>query len=188
MTERTHASAEPRARRLPPALVFDLPVLAFLLVCWLTVAVALAHLLTGLALVGLIAAHLLTRRARVGRLFRRPRAPGVDPGARHRLAWRPGYLLFLLLAAGMAVTGLLRWAGVPREHAWHATTSYALLGLTAIHLWAIRRPLRARLRRPRRWSAPDARADRAQRQRQPHLLDFTDGEVSSMRWRSLHRG
>jgi hypothetical protein len=150
MIDLTRASTGPRARRLPPALVFDLPVLALLLVCWLTVAAALAHLLTGLALVGLIAAHLLTRRARVGRLFRRSRAPGADPGAPRRRASSLGYLLFLLLAAGMAVTGLLRWAGVPREHAWHATTSYALLGLTAIHLWTIRRPLRARLRRPRR--------------------------------------
>lgn len=150
MTGRGRAGSGPRTRRLPPAAVSDLPLLAALLVCWLTVAAAPVHLLTGLALVGLVAAHLLTRRTRISRLFQRSRPSGITPRVPRRRPRRFGSVLLLLLVAGMTVTGLARWVGVPREHAWHATLSYALLAAAAIHLWAIRRPLRARLRPPRR--------------------------------------
>ncbi len=85
-----------RRPRVPPALVTDLPVLAALVLCWLTISVAWAHLATGMALVGLIGVHL------------RPRWPQV----RRRL----GYWSFLAAAAGMTVTGLLRWAGVAAAH------------------------------------------------------------------------
>lgn len=149
MTDLARATG-PRARRLPPAVTSDLPLLGALLVCWLTVAAAHVHLLAGGVLVGLIAAHVLTRRARVSRLFRRPRPSGADRGVRPRRTRRLGSLLLLLLAAAMTVTGLARWAGVPREHAWHAPLSYALLAAAAVHLWAGRHALRARLRRPRR--------------------------------------
>lgn len=134
--------------RLPPALVTDLPVLAAVVLCWLTISVAWAHLATGLALVGLIGLHLRPRWRRVQRLFRRSGRSRSYRRADRRL----GYWSFLAAAAGMTVTGLLRWAGVPPQRAWHGGASYLLLGLVVVHLWSIRRPLRARLARPR----PDA--------------------------------
>jgi hypothetical protein len=137
-----------RRRALPPGLIFDLPVLVLLGACWLTVGLALAHLLTGLALVALIVVHLLTRRARVGRLWswRRSHPPRSTRRSSRRLLRQAGYLLLLALAAGMTVSGLLRWAGVPREQAWHATSSYALMSAAFLHAWMVRRRLRARVR------------------------------------------
>jgi hypothetical protein len=117
-------------RRLPPAVKTDLPVLVALIAAWLTVAVFWAHLATGLLLIALIALHLYTRR----------RLP------RHRLA----YGLFIVAATAMAATGLLRWAGMPPQYVWHGGISYLVLGLVAVHLWSIRRALRARIRTHRR--------------------------------------
>jgi hypothetical protein len=117
-------------RRLPPAVKTDLPVLVALIAAWLTVAVFWAHLATGLLLIALIALHLYTRR----------RWP------RRRLA----YGLFIVAATAMAATGLLRWAGIPPQYVWHGGISYLVLGLVAVHLWSIRRALRARIRTHRR--------------------------------------
>ena len=137
-----------RRRGPPPGLALDLPVLVLLGACWLTVPVVLAHLLTGLALVTLIVVHLLTRRARARLVWSWRRSPPVTNSRRspRTLVWRAGYLLLLGLAAGMTVSGLLRWAGVPREQAWHATFSYALVSAALLHAWMVRRALRARLR------------------------------------------
>lgn len=119
---------------LSPALVTDLPVLAGLVLCWLTIPVFWAHLATGLALIVLIGVHLRTRRRRV-----------LSGRTRHRF----GYGLLLLAATAMSATGLLRWAGVPPQQVWHGGISYLLLGLVVVHLWVVRRALRARTRRPR---------------------------------------
>ncbi len=145
MTTPMRAGFEKHPRRLPPALHTDLPVLALLVLCWLLVPVAWAHLTAGLALIGLIGAHLWTRRGLRGRLFRchGPPLPARQVGRRF------GYGLFIAAAAAMTVTGLLRWTGVAPQYLWHGGVSYLLLGLVVMHLWSIRRPLRARLRRPR---------------------------------------
>lgn len=132
-------------RRLPPALVTDLPVLALLVICWLLVPVVWAHLTAGLALIGLIGVHLWTRRRRLGGLSR-PNRPALSA---RRVARRFGYGLFLAAGAAMTVTGLLRWAGVAPQHVWHGGVSYFLLSMVVIHLWSIRHPLRARLRSDR---------------------------------------
>lgn len=144
-----------RLQRLPPAVVFDLPVLLILMICWATVAVALAHLITGLALIAMIMVHLASRRRRVGRLFRSSHAPVTA----RKVVLRIGYLLFLVVATAMAVSGLLRWAGVPPLYVQHAASSYALLTLVAVHLVMVRRPLRARLMRkknPNRTNGSDS--------------------------------
>lgn len=49
----------------------------------------------------------------------------------------------------VTVTGLLRWAGLPREAAWHGGTGYLLLTAAVWHVWLVRGRLRARTR-PRR--------------------------------------
>ena len=131
-----------RLRRLPPALVTDLPVLGLLVLCWLLVPIAWAHLATGLALAALIGVHLRTRPRPFARLFRRDRRAGSP----RQLGWRLGYGVFVAAAIAMTVTGLLRWAGVPPQYVWHGGISYLLLTLVVVHLWSIRRPLRARLR------------------------------------------
>jgi hypothetical protein len=136
------ASFEKRTSRLPPALVTDLPVLALLVICWLLVPVAWAHLTAGLILIGWIGVHLWTRRRRLGRLFW-PNPPVLSA---RRVARRFGYGLFLAAVAAMTVTGLLRWAGVAPQYVWHGGVSYFLLSIVVVHLWSIRRPLRARLR------------------------------------------
>jgi hypothetical protein len=152
------AGFEKRARRLPPALVTDLPVLALLVICWLLVPVAWAHLTAGLALIGWIGVHLWTRRQRLGRHFRLD-GPALSS---RRVARRWGYGLFLAAAAAMTVTGLLRWAGVSPQYLWHGGVSYLLLGLVVVHFWAIRRSLRARLRSDRAspLSSPQVTASR----------------------------
>jgi quinol-cytochrome oxidoreductase complex cytochrome b subunit len=123
-------------RRLPPAVVTDLPVLVALVLAWLTVAVFWAHLATGLLLIALITLHLYTRR----------RLPLRGARPRRRLA----YGLFIVAAMAMAATGLLRWAEMPHEYAWHGGISYLVLGLVAVHLWSVRRALLARIRTHRR--------------------------------------
>ena len=115
-----------------PAFTTDIPVLALLIAAWLTVPVSLAHLLTGLALIAMIGMHLLTRR----------RVPMRYGRVRRRLT----YAAFLLAATAMATTGLLRWAGIPPEHLWHGGISYLVLGLASVHIWSVRRRLRARIR------------------------------------------
>ena len=115
-----------------PAFVTDLPVLALLVLAWLTVPVFWAHVATGLALIALIGVHLLTR----------PCLPlGVG-----RVRLRLAYATFLIAAAAMAATGLLRWAGVPHDYLWHGGISYLVLGLASVHVWSVRRRLRARIR------------------------------------------
>jgi hypothetical protein len=125
-----------KARRwtgsLPPAYVTDVPVLVFLLLAWVTVPVFWAHVATGLTLIGLIGIHLLTRH-------RPPLRAGAAP---RRLA----YAAFLLAATAMAANGLMRWIGIPPQYAWHGGTSYLALGLVSVHLWSVRRVLRARTR------------------------------------------
>jgi hypothetical protein len=49
-------------------------------------------------------------------------------------------------ALAVVVTGLLRWAGVPREDAWHGGTGYLLLTAVTWYLWLVRRRLRARMK------------------------------------------
>jgi hypothetical protein len=115
-----------------PAFTTDIPVLALLIAAWLTVPVFWAHLLTGLALIAVIGMHLLTRR----------RVPLGGGQARRRLT----YAAFLLAATAMATTGLLRWAGIPPEYVWHGGISYLVMGLASVHVWSVRRRLRARLR------------------------------------------
>jgi hypothetical protein len=109
--------------------VLDVPVGVVLVACWLLVSIAWAHIVTGLVLIGWIVAHLLTWLVGTG-------------SATHRI----GSALVLVLATAMAVSGLLRWAGVPPRYAVHATSSYLLLSVLGLHLWAVRRQLRARLR------------------------------------------
>lgn len=135
-----------RLDRLPPAVLFDLPVLVFLLVCWWTVAVALAHIITGLVLIGLIVVHLRNRRRRIARMFWRSRSRA---SAREYIR-RFGYVALLVVTAGMAVSGILRWSGVPKEYAWHATSSYIMLTAAILHLLVVRRSLFARSRICRR--------------------------------------
>jgi hypothetical protein len=115
-----------------PALATDIPVLALLIVAWVTVPVFWAHVLTGLALIAVIGIHLLTRR----------RVPMRADRHRRRLA----YAAFLLAASAMATTGLLRWVGIPPEYLWHGGLSYLVLGLASVHVWSVRRRLRARIR------------------------------------------
>ena len=126
-------TAQTLLRRLPPALATDLPVLIVLLLTWVTVAVFWAHLIAGLALIGVIGMHLCTRR----------HLPLRRVHIRRRLA----YAVFLVYAATMVVTGLLRWAGVPPQYLWHGGISYRVLGLVLVHLWSVRHALRARIRR-----------------------------------------
>jgi hypothetical protein len=92
-----------------------------------------AHLAAGLVLVALIALHLYTR----------PRLPWRDAPRWRRL----GYGMFIVVATAMAASGLLRWAGMPPQYVWHGGISYTVLGLMALHVWSIRRALRARVRR-----------------------------------------
>jgi hypothetical protein len=120
-------------RRLPPAVVTDVPVLVVTVLAWLTVALFWAHVAAGLVLVALVALHLHTRR--------RPPWRGAPP--RHQLA----YGMFIVAATAMAASGLLRLAGVPPQYVWHGGISYTVLGLMALHVWSIRRALRARVRR-----------------------------------------
>jgi len=127
-------------RRLPPAVVTDLPVLAALIAAWLTVAVFWAHLAIGLLLIAVIALHLYTRRW----------LPWRRAGPRRRLA----YGLFIVAATTMAATGLLRWAGTPPQYTWHGGVSYLVLALVAVHLWSVRRALLARIRTQRRERDP----------------------------------
>jgi hypothetical protein len=119
-----------------PAFLTDIPVLALLIVAWVTVPVSWAHVLTGLALIAVIGIHLLTRR----------RVPMRAGRPRRRLA----YVAFLLAASAMATTGLLRWVGIPAQYLWHGGISYLVLGLASVHVWSVRRRLRARIRSPRR--------------------------------------
>ncbi|HYZ69752.1 MAG TPA: hypothetical protein VE666_18470 [Mycobacterium sp.] len=114
--------------------------LVALIAAWLTVAVFWAHLATGLLLIALIALHLSTRR----------RLPLRGVGPRRGLA----YGLFIVAATAMAATGLLRWAGVPHQYAWHGGISYLVLGLAAVQLWSVRRALLARIRTHRREHDP----------------------------------
>jgi hypothetical protein len=147
MTVETYAKPSTRMRRFSPALVTDLPVLVVLVLAWLTVPVFWAHLVTGLALIAIAGMHLSTRR----------RPPLRGGRARRRVP----YALFLVAAAAVAVTGLLRWAGMPPQYVWHGGISYLLLGLVVVHLWSVRRALRARFR-------PRTRGSRSQQQRTHH--------------------
>ena len=131
-------------RRLPPAVLTDLPVLVVLVLAWVTVAVFWAHLATGMALIAIVGMHLYTRR----------RLPLHGGRARRRVA----YALFLVAAAAVAVTGLMRLAGLPPRYVWHGGIGYLLLGLVAVHLWSVRRTLRARFR-------PRTPRERSQQQR-----------------------
>jgi hypothetical protein len=115
------------------AFATDIPVLALLVLAWLTVPVFWAHLVTGLTLIALIGIHLLTRQ----------RLPLNVGRARRRVA----YAVFLAAAAAMTATGLMRWAGIPPEYVWHGGISYLVLGLASMHVWSVRRRLRARIRR-----------------------------------------
>lgn len=133
MTAETYARPRRWLRRFPPALATDLPVLVMMLSAWATVPVFWAHLATGSGLIALIGIHLYTRRRLPIRSARPPR----------RLA----YGVFLVGAAAMTVTGLLRWGGVPPEQVWHGGISYLVLGLAAVHIWSVRRRLQARMRR-----------------------------------------
>jgi hypothetical protein len=118
-------------RRIPLALVTDLPVLVLLVLAWATVAVFWAHVVTGLLLVAVIGIHLRTR----------PHLP-LRPLRTTRDA---GYAVFLVAATAMVGTGLLRWLGVPAQHVWHGGISYLVLGLVLAHLWSVRRVLRTRI-------------------------------------------
>jgi hypothetical protein len=115
-----------------PAFTTDIPVLALLIAAWLTVSASWAHVLTGLALIAVIGIHLLTRR----------RVPMRCGRTRRRFT----YGAFLVAATAMAATGLLRWAGIPPEYLWHGGISYLVLGVASVHVWSVRRRLRARLR------------------------------------------
>ena len=123
-------------RQLPPAVLTDVPVLAVMVLAWLTVAVPWAHLAAGLVLIALIALHLYTR----------PRLSWRGAQPRRRLA----YGMFTFAATAMAASGLLRWASMPPQSVWHDGISYTVLGLMALHVWSIRRALRARVRRRER--------------------------------------
>jgi hypothetical protein len=118
-------------RRIPPALVAELPVLVLLVLAWATVAVFWAHVVTGLLLIAVIGIHLRTR----------PHLPLRPLRTRREAA----YAVFLVAATAMAVTGLLRWLGVPAQHVWHGGISYLVLGLVIAHLWSVRHALRARI-------------------------------------------
>ena len=103
-----------------------------MVLAWLTVAVLWAHLAAGLLLIALIAVHLHTRH----------RLPWHGASLRRRLV----YVVFLVAATWMAASGLLRLAGVPPQYVWHGGISYAVLGLAVVHIWSMRRALRARFR------------------------------------------
>ncbi len=129
----------PLPRRAPAALRTDVPVLAALLACWMTVSAPWAHLACGLGLVGLVGMHLRTRWRRVRAL--------VLPHSRPRGTWttRAVHAALVVAAAAAALTGVLRWAGLRPEQVWHGGTSYLLLGIAAVHLVVVRRRLRSRL-------------------------------------------
>jgi hypothetical protein len=122
-----------------PGLATDLPVLLVLVMSWLLVPVAWAHVATGLGLSALVLVHLRTRRGLARRVLRRPR-----PDRRSAVV----AVVWILLAAAVAVsaTGLLRWVGVPPEDTWHGGTGYVLLTAVLMHVWLVRGPLWARLR------------------------------------------
>ncbi|MCI2424105.1 hypothetical protein MOQ72_42585 [Saccharopolyspora sp. K220] len=111
----------------------DVPVMLVLVLCSATVAVAWAHVTAGFVLIGLVGVHLCTRRRQLVRSRR----------ARH-VAF---YGALFAAASAMAVTGLLRWAGVPAQYVWHGGISYLVLGLVTVHLWLVRSVLWARIRR-----------------------------------------
>lgn len=144
MTAGTYTKSPGWKHRLPPAVATDLPVLILLVLAWVTVPVFWAHLATGLALIAIVGMHLYTRR----------RLPLRGVRARRRFA----YAAFLIATTATAATGLLRWAGMPHQYVWHGGISYLLLGLVVVHLWSVRRALRARFR-------PRTRGKRSQQQR-----------------------
>lgn len=135
------ATLPERWRPVPVGYRTDLPVLLATLTCWVLLPVYLAHLATGLGLIVISVHHLRTRLPRVRRVFRRRRHAGVRP-LWHRIV----SCLLLLSTLAMAVSGLLRWAGIPPEYAHHASSGYAMLTMAVIHMLAVARPLRARLR------------------------------------------
>jgi hypothetical protein len=110
--------------------------LALLVVAWLTVPVSWAQLVTGLALIAVIGVHLFTR----------PRSPLRAGRVRRRLA----YATFLIAATAMAMTGLLRWVGIPPQYLWQGGISYLVLALASVHMWSVRRRLCAWIRSPQR--------------------------------------
>ncbi|MFC5290088.1 hypothetical protein ACFPM7_23790 [Actinokineospora guangxiensis] len=133
-TNRRVPRSEPLLRVRRPALWFDLPVALLLIVCWMTIPVAAAHIATGLALIAAVAIHLLTRRA----VF--PRG-----SARRRIA----VAVLLAATAATLLTGVLRWIGLPREVVFHAVPGYLLVAAVLWHAARRRRAVVARLR-PRR--------------------------------------
>ena len=137
MAVEMHPHPRRRCRRLPPAVATDLPVLVVMLACWVSVPVTWAHLTTALGLIALVGAHLATRRRLPARVLRQPRSGG-------QLATLASAWTLLAAMAAVTVTGLLRWAGLPREAAWHGATGYLLLTAAVVHMWLIRGRLRAR--------------------------------------------
>lgn len=135
-SEAQPATSSPRRRA--PGWLWDLPLLVLLVVCWMTIPLAAAHIVTGLALAAWAVAHLLTRPGR----YLRVAGSGVRPRV---AAWRSGHLLLILVALAMTVSGVLRWAGIPREYAGHAIASYTLVLFALVHLVLVRRSLRVRL-------------------------------------------
>jgi hypothetical protein len=128
----TRSGSRLRVRR--PGLWFDLPVALLLVVCWMTIPVAVAHIATGLAMVAAIAVHLATRRAVL------PRGSGP-----RRLA----IVVLLVATAATLLTGVLRWVGLPREVVFHAVPGYLLVVAALWHVVGRRRAVVARVR-PRR--------------------------------------
>lgn len=120
------------AVRRRPGLWFDLPVALLLILCWMTIPLVVAHLVTGLLLTVVLVLHLCTRRT----LFPR------------RRTFRPVVAAAILLAAAALtlLTGLLRWAGMPREVVFHAVPSYSLVAFAIWHVVRRRRALLARIR------------------------------------------
>jgi hypothetical protein len=125
---------------MAPALVTDLPVLAALVMSWMLVPVAWAHVATGLGLVGLVVVHLRTRPWPATRMRRRARAGRRAPD--WAMSWAP-----VTAMAAVSGTGLLRLVGASSEETWHGGTGYVLLAAAALHLWLVRRRLRVRLHR-----------------------------------------
>jgi len=133
-----------RWRDVPPAWRLDLPVAAVLLVCWLLVPVAWAHLLVGLGMLGVVMVHLRTRPGR--QVGRRGKSWGL--AARHIVGSRVTAVLVVLVVAS-TLTGLLRAAGLSATQTYHGAVSYLLLIVAMVHIWRTRGLLGRRLHRCR---------------------------------------
>jgi len=126
----------------------DLGVGASLLLGWLTIPLAVPHLVLGCVFAVLVGVHLATRPRRLAALIRASGRPRRPAGTRKRFA---AVVILGLAAIGATVTGFVQWAGIAPGPAngLHSMTSGVLFGFAIRHVWVRRPILLQRLRRRR---------------------------------------